>query len=153
MRGPSFECRGIAPAPHLDDDRIVTALIRIVFVELGSQPSRFHADDGIEARIVLVVAAEHGDANHILLDLIAFSRQRALDHVAEEPAHPIGVGESTARDQAVELEANLVGGRLHCHGLHKSAGSQSASMNQIQARAGGAWPRVTLVTVTLTATH
>ncbi len=85
------------------------AVARVVLVELGPQPPRLDPDDGIEPRVVLLVASEHGDANHVLLDLIALSRQRAFDDVAEEPAHPIGVGEAIAREEAIELEANLVG--------------------------------------------
>ncbi len=80
-----------------------------VLVELRPQPSGFDADDRIEPRVVRLGAPENGDADHIFLDLIAFSGERAVNHIAEKTAHPIGVGEDTARKHAVELKANLVG--------------------------------------------
>ena len=86
-----------------------TAVNRVILVQLGPQPPRFHPDDGVETGIVLVVPAEDRDSNHVLLDLIALSRHRPLDDIAKEPAHPVGVGEHAAPQETIELEANLFG--------------------------------------------
>ncbi len=87
----------------------MAAAAGVILVELGPQPARLDPDDGIEPRVVLFVAPEHRDANDVLFELIALPRNRAFDDVAEEAAHPIGVGEAVACQEAIELEANLVG--------------------------------------------
>ena len=93
----------------MNDDGVVPPVTRIVLVELRAQPPGFDADDRIEPRVVRLGAPEHGDADHVFLDLIAFSGERAVNHIAEKTAHAIGVGEDAARKHAVELKANLVG--------------------------------------------
>ncbi len=108
LRYPLLERRRVAAARDGDDDRVVSSVGRIVLVELRAQAPRFDADDGVEPRVVIVAAPENGHADYVLLYLVAFARERALDDVAQETAHAVGAREGGARQHAVELETNLV---------------------------------------------
>jgi hypothetical protein len=90
--------------PHLDDDRIVTRFPRNIVSLVAAAAPR--PGDGISRGSC---CSSRRTATPITCPTIALAGDRALDDVAEEPAHPIGVGEAIAREEAVELEANLVG--------------------------------------------
>ena len=111
--GAMFEGRDVAAAPQLDQHRVAGADAGVILVDLGAQAAGLDPDDRIEARVVALVPREDLDPDRVLLHAGALARQRLVDDVAEKPAHPIGVREAVAGEDAAELEANLLRGRFH----------------------------------------
>ena len=109
----SVELWDVCAAAQCDDDGIVASGTGVVLVELRPQAPRLDTDEGIHARVVIGAAAEDLDSDHVLLYLIAFPGQGAVHDVAEKTGHPVGVHEPFARQNAVELQADVSGGRFH----------------------------------------
>jgi len=111
--GPPLEYGNVASARQSDDDRVRSAFARIVLVDLRAKPPRLDADDRIQPRVVGLIAAEDLGADDVFFDLAALAREGPVDDVAQESPHALRIGKSLARQETVELLADLVGAWLH----------------------------------------
>jgi hypothetical protein len=97
----------------LNKDAVPTAGTGVVLVDLRPEAPGLHADDGVDARVVVVAAVEHSAADDVLLQLVALAGQRSFDHVPEEPARTVGVRKTRTREDAFELGADVVWREVH----------------------------------------
>src|SRR5580765_2767485 len=96
-------------------DAVATAGTRVVLVDLRPEAPGLHADDGIDARIVVVAAVEHSPAYDVLLQLVALAGHRSFDNVPEKPARTVGVRKTRTREDAFELGEDVVWRKVHSH--------------------------------------
>jgi hypothetical protein len=92
----------------LDEDLVLVRGPAVILIELAPQPSRLDPYDRVDPGIVLVVTVEHIDPDHKLLQSIALPRERALHHVAQEPAGAVGIRKRFARQHPRQLPLDLV---------------------------------------------
>src|SRR6185503_3762379 len=103
--------RRIAALRQAEDDGVAATFAGVILGELRPQTRGFDADDRIETRVIARVAVEHLDADNVFLETLAFAGERLLDDELQEPAHAPRVREHGAREQPVELAANVVSTR------------------------------------------
>jgi hypothetical protein len=131
-----------SPSPR-DDERVRAAFFAVVAHETRPQPPRLDPDDRVGARVEGGILVEDLDADHVLLELIAASRERFGHREVEEALEPVDLPEGDARQHPLELRlgglvAVLLGGRCggadrhhfhfraaRCAGFHGAKRGQS----------------------------
>jgi len=96
----------------IDAKLIGAAGTGVVFGETLAEAARFDADYGIETGIVVAVTIEDFAAEDVLLDLGGFTFQVGVDGELQEAAKAVGLGETGAGQDGLEVLAN-VGGIAH----------------------------------------
>jgi hypothetical protein len=76
-----------------EDNGIVAAVALIISLQLGTETPRFHADDGVDARIVGGLAIEDLHSDEILFELAGFTLEGPIHGQAQKSDHAIGARE------------------------------------------------------------
>jgi hypothetical protein len=100
--------RYVRAARNRDAERIRGSRAAVVVVEFPAQAAGFDANDGVDARVELVAAAEELDADHVFLERVTPAGKCLLDEVAQQAARPPSRGKLRRRKHPLERGANLV---------------------------------------------
>lgn len=119
----SAEGRNIRTTRQLDHNRIVAARIGIIACERSPQPSGLDTDDRVGLRIEFAAAAERLDGDRVGLDPGALAGKRRLDNEGEKPGQAERAAKRRAANDAHELQADPVVGRLAARHLGPRANS------------------------------
>src|SRR4029077_19134308 len=90
------DLRHIAPGPELDDNRVVSAVGRIVVSELAAKAFRLHADNGFHARIKVGRPVKHFPCDHVLAQLQYVAAQGAVHGELKKAPEPFGFAKAFA---------------------------------------------------------
>ena len=150
--GAAHELGRVATLLEHDRDRVARARAAVVLVELRTQPPGLDAHDRVDPRVVALIAVEHLDPDHVLLEPLRFTGERPLDDEAQKTAQAARSRERPAREHTVERGADLVGRRLHrailtrraaprrvgaeTFGIHRSTGEIARVCRTAHARRG-----------------
>jgi hypothetical protein len=120
-RVPAFDDRDVSALGQLDQCGIGASFLTVIPDELGSQPARLHADDGIGPRIEGVLFTADAHANDVLLEIVGAPGRSLTDDERQEALEAIGLMERRAAQNALEF---LVGrARRRCRGWRCAAAS------------------------------
>ena len=98
--------RGVAAGKKFDANGIVGAVGFVVGLELCAQAAGFHADNGIDAGIVVRTAVEDFDADHVFFEFVRVTAQRVVHREAQKSGHARGAGEKAVGQNFLQLLAN-----------------------------------------------
>ena len=115
LQDPYLKDWRVTAALQSNDDRILSTRTVVGTVDLRPQAARLDPNDRIDPGIVLIVAVEHLAPDHVLLELPAFTRDRTLDDVFEEPSKPVRPSKARTRKNALELRLDLICSRHWSH--------------------------------------
>ena len=104
-RAARAETGRVAAGGELDNQGVVAARALVILAQLGAQPPRLHAHDGVHPRIVGFLAVEDLYPEQVFLEFAGAALERALHREPQEAAHARGTGETVCRQNFFELPA------------------------------------------------
>src|SRR5580704_13829295 len=116
--GAKGECRPVTASGDFDLHRLPWARLNVVLGQTVSQPAYFHANHGVDLRIVVGRPLKNLGGDHRFLERFGVVFERLLYQVTKQTAAASGPGECRIGEDTVELSTNLrgpegVGGGRH----------------------------------------
>src|SRR5882762_4782138 len=98
-----LEARNILAFRKLDHERIVTAAVVVVLLQLEPQPAGEHPDQRIPARVVGFRFVQNYSANYVFLEAVGVPLERLVDRKSQQTAQTFGSRKLFTRQDPIDF--------------------------------------------------